>query len=172
MAVSDPTVSSFSAPSIGSIPGPIVIPVSVMGDWVTVNSDPATADNAGSAVLEPRAITRAAIIPLLIAGHGTSVLVRMAYDSADEPTTDPVVQVFGFDANNAPMRLKTAAGTHELTCVETLASDAQYDDGTTVWAYTSEHELDCKGCKEIWVVVKTASAGSTGGLEVIQAKII
>jgi hypothetical protein len=167
-AISAAVDSTFSQPTIGTIPGPVSMPVSIMSDWVTVNDQPDTADNAGSEVLSPDAITRAAIIPLNMKGHGTTVQFRMRYDSASVPTTDPVVQVFGFDANNLPQRLTDAGGTHALTCVEAAATDVKQTTGT--FAYTAHHEVDADANKQLYFTIKTASAGGAG-TEVIQARI-
>jgi hypothetical protein len=162
---------SFSQPALGSVAGPLVMPVAVQSDWMTVNSAPTATDNATAHVLNPGALTRTAITRLDIKGRATSVLFRMRYDSASVPTTDPVVQVFGFDANDVPIPLQDAAGNHALTCVETAATDVKWTVGATTFGATPYHELDCKGCVYLYFTIKTASAAGAG-TEVIQAKLI
>ena len=166
MAIGATIYGSYHSPlRLSGNAGRMILPASMMSNWVTVNSAPTTAD--ATPVIDPFAITRAAVIPLAVNGNGTSVLFRMKYTKATPPTVDPVVQVFGLDANNIPMKLVDADGTHLLTCVEAATTDAT--DGTS--SYTAHHSLDCAGSVLLYFTIGTLSSGGSAD-EVIQAKII
>jgi hypothetical protein len=147
----------------------VVVPVQIMADWMTMCSDLTATDNGGSAVINAGAITRDTLIDLPINGLGTSLLVRMRYVVADPPTTDPLVQCFGFDADDKPVKLLTAASVHELLLVVD-ADDEQYTDAAGVtWGMT---ELFARGSTRVRLAVQTASAGSSAGAELAEAKLI
>ncbi len=146
----------------------VTIPVSQATDWVTLR--PAgidTADNSGNTITNPNTSINSAAKKLLIAGVGTGVLLRLNYLHS-ALTTAPVIQVFGIDANNVPMRLYNATGAHELALPADAANDI--DDATN--SYTLHVQLDAKGCKYIVVGIKTAGAGGAAATAIIQGKVI
>lgn len=153
---------------VPSIPVPIAT-VSPSSDWVTVR--PAgkvnSADNSGSTILNPAAIPLASAYRLKVGGYGTYVLLRLSYKSS-ALTTAPVIQVFGIDVNDVPMRLHDSTGAHELT----LSADAtnDIDDGTD--SYTDYKLIDCKGNAHIVVGVKTAGAGGAAATATIDARVV
>lgn len=132
-------------------------PVSTMTDWVMVCDDPATADNAGSTVVNPGGITRSAQRKCKMIGSGTTAAIRLRYPTAGTVTTAPVVQVFGFDSAGIPERLVDATASHALTLTVDTANDAR--DGT--YSYTQPVEVDVNACTEFLVAVKTALGGSS-----------
>lgn len=136
-------------------------------DWVIIRpaGEVDAADNSGSTILDPSAITVSRKI--LVGGHGTGVLIRLSYKSS-ALTTNPVIQVFGIDANELPMRLYDSNGAHELTLAVDATNDI--DDGTN--SYTAAKEIDAKGNKWIIIGVKTAAAGASATTMVIQARVI
>lgn len=143
------------------------IAVSPTTDWVVVRPAATVnaADNSGSAIVDPNtSITTSN--KLLVGGVGTGIRVRLNYLSGTL-TTDPVIQVFGVDANNVPEPLLDSTGTHELTLSEAAAD---IDDGTN--SYTAAKEIDCKGNKWIVIGVKTAAAGTAEATMTISARII
>jgi len=136
---------------------PEMVPVSIINDWVDICTAPEAADNAGSTVVAPLAITRAEQNRLRNHGYGTTLQIRLKYDDGIGTVTSPVVQPFGFDGNNAPQRLVDAEGEHELTLTIDLTNDVQ--DGT--YGYTAPVEVDMDGNASVLVAVKTAfNAGS------------
>lgn len=135
-----------------------VVPVSIISDWVDVCDAPETADNSGSTVVNPGGITRSAQKLLQNRGVGTSVQVRLKYDVGASTLTNPVVQVFGFDGNGVPTKLRDKDGNHELT----LTLDATNDVRDSLFKYSVPVEVDMDGCSSILVAVKTAFAASSG----------
>ena len=137
---------------------PLIVPVSVISDWVDVCTEPETADNAGSTVVALLSITRDANNRLYNQGVGTSLQIRLKYDDGAGTLTSPVVQPFGFDGNDSPQRLVNADGDHELTLTIDATNDVQ--DGT--YKYTQPVEVDMDGCQSVLVAVKTAFNAGTG----------
>src|SRR5947207_1001973 len=80
-------------------------PVAPVTNWTDICTAPATADNSGSLITNPGAITRSAQNLFQIAGFGTTVQVRLKYLTAATPTTNPVVQFFGKDSLGSWQRL-------------------------------------------------------------------
>ena len=132
-------------------------------DWVTVNTNAKSAQNGGSSVTNFAAITTTSY-KLTVRGRGQYVAVRAAYSAA--LSTDPVVQVVGFDANEKPQRLQDASGSFEVTLAD-AATDVT-SDGTTY--YTDEKVFDVRGCRDIIVAIKTAAASANA--VTIEARVI
>ena len=177
--------AEMTSPAAGHVPAPAMAPGSLTSNWVSVNTAPTVADNAGSAVLNPGLITRAAVNLYATKGLGTSVQVRMKYDSTKAVTTSPVVQVFGFDNKGAagafdptlcePQRLydNSAVPAHELTLDDDTANDvkASLADGV-VWAYSEPKTLDCLGNSYLMALIKTAAVQASSGVPIIQMRQI
>ena len=91
----------------------MVIPVANESAWVVVCTAATTADNSGSTVLDPSAITRSAQNWFLVNGTGTTLQVCLRY-TPGAAGTSPVVQVFGRDVVGGSgavyQRLKDASG--------------------------------------------------------------
>lgn len=137
---------------------PTSVPVSVISDWVEICDAPETADNSGSTVVNPGAITRSAQNKLYNHGVGTSLQIRLKYDTGAGTLTSPVIQAFGFDGNGLPQRLKDKDGNHELT----LTLDGTNDVRDSSFKYSAIAEVDMDGCASVLVAVKTAFAASSG----------
>ncbi len=174
-----------SSPVAGRGPMACVVPVSPTSNWVDVNTAPTAADNAGSTVLNPGLLTRSAIKVFAMRGAGTSVQIRLKYDSTKSVTTSPVVQVFGFDNKGAagafdptlcePQRLYdngTVPG-HELTLDDDTTNDVKASlADSVVWAYSEPKTLDALGNSYLMVTVKTAAVQASSGAPVIQMRQI
>jgi hypothetical protein len=147
---------------------PEMVPVSILSDWVDVCTAPETADNSGSTVVAPLGLTREELKRLYNRGRGTTLQIRLKYDDGISAVTSPVVQPFGFDGNDAPMRLRDAEGEHELELTIDLTNDVQ--DGT--YGYTEPVEVDMDACASVLVAVKTAfNATGTKNNSTIQARL-
>ena len=144
----------------------LVVPVSAESDWVTVIDSVKTADNGGGTIVDPvteiDGTDRHQFDP---GGRFTQLLVRMAYTTAGTGIVDPVVQLFGLDSTNEPLRLTDSDGNHELT----LAVDATNDvrDGTL--SYTEAKTVDLQGCIKMLAGVKTLASGT--GLTVAKLEV-
>lgn len=151
-------------------PGNTVMPSSQRSDWATVNSDPTATDNAAATITNPLlSVTRAAVTPLRMPA-GTTVQIRLRYNLASIPASNPVIQPFGFDLNNVPQRLKTSSGTHEITLTVDSTNDVRETIDTVVWGYTEAVEVDAQANEKILVAVKTAIS-SLGVGATIQARV-
>ena len=137
---------------------PAFVPVSVLSDWVDVCTAPETADNSGSTIVSPLAITRDDQNRLYNSGVGTTLQIRLKYDDGATTLTSPVVQPFGFDGNDSPHKLVNADGDHELTLTLDGTNDVQ--DGT--YKYSQPVEVDMDGCASVLVAVKTAFNATSG----------
>lgn len=137
---------------------PTSVPVSVISDWVDICTAPETADNSGSAVVNPGTITRADQNKLYNHGIGTTLQIRLKYDTGASTLTNPVVQPFGFDGNGVPQKLVDANATHEQTL--TLSESGDVRDSS--FKYSQPVEVDMDGCASVLVAVKTAFAASGG----------
>lgn len=152
--------------------GNYTVPVSIASPWNTVipagSAD--DADNAGSDVTNvdtQGAASTGTRVPILRRGRGTYVALRLGYATA--PTTFPVLQVFGRTTGGSGQvweRLADSTGTTDISFSATLATT----DGTTTYT-TSSNPIDCRGCNEIIVMVKTAAAGGGAAGVFVQAKI-
>jgi hypothetical protein len=142
-------------------------PASIQSDWQDACTAPETADNGGSSVVNPQAITRADqnwVYPQL---KGTTLMIRLKYnDDVAATITNPVVQPFGIDGTGVgesaafPQALTDADGTHELTLTLTIASDVT--DGT--FKYTPPVEVDIDANTAVLIAIKTAF-NTTDGTE-------
>lgn len=132
------------------------VPVSVSSDWMDICTAPETADNSGSSVVLPLAISRAEQSFLDVNGLGTTLQIRLKYDDALTSPTNPVVQPFGFDGNNSPQQLVDVDGIHELELTVAPTTDVQ--DGT--YKYTKAVEVDMDGSSKVLVAIKTAFDGT------------
>jgi len=167
MGFSSSEPSQVSAESFPQAVKEEMIPVSPCTNWMTINSAPKVADNGGSAVVTPNAITRAAVVRLRVYPRGTMVAIRMKYETAASAITDPVIQAFGIDSADEVQRLLDAAGIHALTLTTDGTNDVR--DGT--YSYTAEVEVDAKGCLDVICAVQTAAVGTDMPDPVIQARV-
>lgn len=135
---------------------PEFVECGLINDWVDCVTAPETADNAGSTVTNPGGITRAAQNIIDTHGMARSILFRLKYDAGVSVPTDPVIQPFGFDANNAPQRLYDGNGNHAITITVDTTNDST--DGT--YKYTAHAEVDIAGCRKVIAAIKTAFAGT------------
>jgi hypothetical protein len=144
------------------------VPVSVMGSWVNLCTDVATADNSGSTVVNPAAITRAAQGKLWMLGAGTSVQWRIRYTTGTTITAG-TIQPFGFDVNSAPDKLFDDASTpsNALAFVSDASNDVQ--DGT--YSYTASQETDANGATQVMGAIKVAATGTGAATAVLQVRV-
>ena len=151
---------------------PMVVPVANESAWVVVCTAATTADNSGSTVLDPSAITRSAQNWFLVNGTGTTLQVCLRY-TPGAAGTSPVVQVFGRDVVGGSgavyQRLKDASGAHELT----LTVDATNDVKSVAqgYAWTSPVEVDINCNVEVLVAVKTAQDLDTDTIDDILVRV-
>ena len=143
-----------------------VMPVSPATTWAAINTAVNVADNAGGSVVNPGGITRSAIKKFRVAGLGTTLRLRLNYKSS-ALTTDPVVQVFGFDKNGSPVPLLDEDGFSETTLA---SATGDIDDG--VDAFTFPKDFDCKGMQFVICTIKTAGAGGAAATAEIEAMVI
>jgi hypothetical protein len=152
---------------------PLINPVVTCGvvtDWIDICTAPETADNGGSVVTNPGAITRSTQNWFAACGLGTQVLVRLKYDAGVSGSiTSPVVQVFGRDSAGCPQRLVDGSGTHE----QTLTVDGTNDVTDGTYKYTVPKTINIHGNLELLAAIKTAFA-ATGTLtnSTIQVRVI
>lgn len=168
MALSDDVKVSRPRRAPGVPPLNEMVPMSVLSNWVDLCDEPETADNAGNAVVNPGAITRASQRKLDTEGFGTTLQIRLKYDDGVTGVTSPVIQAFGEDGNGNWQKLFDRNGSHELTLTVAASTDVKDAD----FCYTNPVEVDMDGCKKVLIAVKTAfNATGTINTSVIQAKI-
>lgn len=138
-----------------------VVPVSPQCDWFVCHTGLNTADNAGSSVIAPGGITRAACYKIYGCGYGTLLQLAVQYARGVTISTGAVIGVWGFDRNGVWQKCYNAATTpaHELTFDDASSTDA--DDGAT-WKTTDWQEVDLNGNFGFLVAVKTAIVLSSG----------
>lgn len=163
--------ASVKRPKI-AVSQPLINPVATCGvvtDWVDICTAPETADNSGSVVTNPGAITRSTQNWFAACGLGTQVLVRLKYDAGISAPTSPVVQLFGRDSQGCPQRLVDGSGTHEQTLTIDTTNDVT--DGTC--KYTAPKTINIHGNIELLAAIKTAF-NATGTLtnSAIQVRVI
>lgn len=152
---------------------PLINPVVTCGvvtDWIDICTAPETADNGGSTVTNPGAITRSTQNWFKPCGLGTQVLVRLKYDAGVSGTiTSPVVQVFGRDSAQCPQRLVDGSGNHEQTVTVDATNDVT--DGT--YKYTAAKTVNIHGNLELLAAIKTAfNATGTLSNSTVQVRVI
>jgi hypothetical protein len=155
-----------------------VRPMQAASGWLTVIDAAGMddADNAGSDITTPTSqITLSTRKLVRVDGRGTTLLVRMAYDSGNAPSTDPVIQIFGRrDSSDAWMRLlnKNATPAYSVTMVDAAGTDVL--DGSYKYTAVSPTDtaFDLMGCDELLFGVKTAGQGTGIALAFLQAKVI
>jgi len=135
---------------------PEFVECGLINDWVDCVTAPEAADNSGSTVTNPSGIVRAAQNIIDTHGMARSILFRLKYDAGVSGPTNPVIQPFGFDANNAPQRLYDGNGNHAITITVDTTNDST--DGT--YKYTQHAEVDLAGCRKVIAAIKTAFAGT------------
>lgn len=160
-ALSDP-VSTVDRSSSGRY----FVPVSQATDWVTLVTTLDTADNGGSAVVNPGGITRSAQRRLKLAAAGTTVQVRVRYATGSTITAG-TLQGFGLDNNTVPERLFDSTGTHSLSFLSDATNDPQ--DGT--YSYTASQEVDANAAAFVMFAVKTAFTGTGAAAAVVQVRV-
>lgn len=155
-----------------------VIPVSLTSEWQTIITagNIATADNSGTIAEPDEDIDGVGRLMFRKGGNGgTTLLLRLGYDPTLTSITAPVVKVFGKTGDDAWDHLTTRESTPSLDVTLTPAATDAVTDGL---AYTTvsltAHALDCLGCSDFIVGVKTALNGSTGSeaTAILQAKFI
>lgn len=152
---------------------PLINPVVTCGvvtDWLDICTAPETADNGGSVVTNPGAITRSTQNWFAACGLGTQVLVRLKYNAGISGSiTSPVVQLFGRDSAGCPQRLVDGSGTHEQTVTVDTTNDVT--DGT--YKYTAAKTINIHGNLELLAAIKTAfNATGTLNDSAIQVRVI
>lgn len=151
--------------------GHIMIPVSIVTDWVVACSDLTEYDGAsnGTAIVNPFSIARAELHWLEMRGQGTTVLISMKYPSGASISTQVVVQPIGKDGNGIPQPLYDSARSNYLT-LTAAATDLEEVDGD--YKFTVPVEVDAEGCTEVLVPIKTALAGTgiTGAEILVRTK--
>lgn len=163
-------VKAIVSPSqvITNVDAPRVRPSDACANWVVVCSAPKTADNGGSTVVQPGAITRAELKALDVRSFGSTVHLSFQYETGASAITDPEVQVFGFDDNDVPFPLYTKDEAHEVT----LATDTTNDVRDGTWKYTEPVEILLAGASFALVTVKTAAAGTNLTAPNILARVL
>ena len=153
-------ISEIRAVSISAI-APLCGVVSPVSDWIYANTDPETADNGGSAVTNPGAITRAALYKIVNDGIWTTGLVTLRY-AATGTLTDPVLNIFGFDnartGNGDIVNYQALKDSNDSSDITLATASGDVTDGTYKW--TIPVEVDLKGNPFILCTVKTAFASS------------
>lgn len=122
------------------------------------------ADNSGNRIRNPAtSMSDTAIHPKVkpFVGGADQVLIRLKYDDGLTAITNPVVQVFGFDAGGNAVMLRNKAGTpsDEIT----LSTDTTNDltDGTNNYtSITDAQVVELLGATEIQVGIKTPLSGT------------
>lgn len=168
MAVGEVRVAP-SAPRVNFPQPKEMLPVSAVTNWVDVNTAPETADNSGSTVTSPALLTRSDLLRLNTSGLGPTVQLRLKYNSSITGPTNPVVQPFGIDANDAYSKLYDANGDHELTITVDTTSDVVVGG----FKYTAPIDVALAGNRDVLCAIKTAFAGTgTVDTSTIQARVI
>lgn len=134
-------------------------PVSVQSPWQSMNGDPGTAQTTPQQIYTQISDGGADLIPMKIAGRGTSVEVCLRYDPSGGKTTTsgPVIWLVGIDANGVPQRLYDSTGVKEWTLTPDSSNDAA---GSATAYYTAPIEVDAKGNDQVFALVKTAAVGT------------
>lgn len=100
MAVGNVIVAMPLCPRLASPRHEAAPDTQITSNWVDVCTAPETADNSGSTVIRPGAITRADQSIFDSYGYGTTLEVRLKYDDGVSAVTSPVVQIFGADLDS------------------------------------------------------------------------
>lgn len=154
------------------------VPVSGIASWTTVI--PAGGvdgqDNSGTVTNPASHISNySSRIFKKESAFGTLVKLRIRYEAANKPSTDPIVALFGrtrFPTGDAStwelLRNKSAGVSATLVTATTDAGDGDNEasvpgDGQT---------FDTNGCNEFVVGVLTAAAGTNIATATVEAKII
>lgn len=153
MAIGNPLIVEVEASNTDAA---YVRPVSNVTNWGVACSAPKTADNSGNAIVNPSLITRAEQHWVKLGQRGTTLQVRLKYETAGSISTQVVVQIFGRDGNLITERLLDSSGTHPLS----LTADTSNDARDATYSYTQPVEVDCNGNSEVLVAIKTALAGT------------
>lgn len=143
-----------------------VTPVSIVDDWQTLVTTLDTADNGGSTVVNPGAITRSAQRKLNTLRRCTTVQFRIRYTTGTTITAG-TIQPFGLDGNGAPERLFDASGAHALSFLSDATNDAQ--DGT--YSYTASQEVDANAAASVMAAIKSVFTGTGAATAVIQCRV-
>jgi hypothetical protein len=160
MALADPTTgAAILMEGQGGLTG------SGKSDWIAVNRD-ITAVNTAS-LLRPTLSTGAgSIVPKTIPPRCTRVLLKLQITGGTATavtfTTQPLVTVWGVDANGVPTRLDnvdaSAAGFSFAAATANLASNAANDTRySNVYSLTG---FDCLGDSTLYVLISQAAAGA------------
>ena len=144
----------------------------IQSDWVVLCTEPETADSP-SPIIDPSAVTRAALAPFNTGGCGQVLQLTLRYNTDIGTITSPVIQGWCRDNSGVWERLKDSSGTHNQTLTidttndatgETMAS-AVDEDGNAIahdgYRFTDPKELVIKGNSYLLITVHTAfNAGS------------
>lgn len=150
-------------------------PVSLQGDFITIHSDVTAADNSGNAITTPGTITSSTITPLILGGIGTIVELTVKYTSSRTLSTDPVLNLFGFDSSGGeatpfggiPVPLLTTGASYAWT----LADDSTNDPTLSGFKYTLPVQIDVRGLWAFGAFVKTAGVLSSTGVATLLARV-
>lgn len=132
----------------------------------------------GTAIATPENILADAKIAfrklLIVEGNGAYMAVRVAYNSANSMTTDPIIQVFGrYNSTDLwePLRNRNLG----VPDTGLTVADASADIIVGSYKYTDvddfEDVFDLRGCREIIVGIKTIAAGTNIALAHLLAKV-
>lgn len=164
------------ASSHGILEARPVCPVSLASEWDWAINAAAgfaatgldAADNSGNHITNPATQITRDTIRILRRTRGTLLRLMAGYDAAAATfTTQPVVQVFGRANDQEPWQaLRNADGETDIEITAAVATDpigaapAVGISSTTAVRWTvpglTKHTIDCDGCAEILIGVKTA----------------
>lgn len=139
----------------------------IIGDWVTACTTPATADNSGNEVTNPVALVVADSTRLIDTAGATTIQVCYERPAGATVSQELQVQLFGIGDSMIPGRLYNQDGDHILTLT---AAAGDLTDGTSKWCVVDE--VDASGYESVTVCVKRALAGTgiTGSEILIKGK--
>ena len=129
-------------------------------DWAVVASAPATNDGAsdGTTITNPISLDNTTHNRIVNEEGRDTLQVRLQYPTTGlGAITDPVVEVFGLDANGVCARLKTVGGADNATLAD-AAGDVTIPNGRS--AYTAIAEFVVTGWRNILVGIKTKFAAT------------
>lgn len=138
-----------------------VFPIQFPSAWQTVIDAGGMDDADASPIVNPTTEITTSDRHIFKVKRGTTLRFRMKYDDGVTVPTDPVINVFGrLNSNDPWMPLQNKNGAQDITMTTALADDVR--DGT--FRYTTPDidaaAVDCEGCMEILVGVKTAFAAT------------
>jgi hypothetical protein len=156
----------------------LVTPVSGVSNWVVAISNLLTADNGGSAIVNPILnITQAFTQKIKIGSSGTVVRICVAYEHASAVSQNAVIQPFGLDEANIPQKLLDVDDTHEQIMTVNSTTDARgtldlLGTGTAVlWAFSVVKEFDLQGSPFLLLGIKTPAIQASSKVPILLLSI-